>query len=1201
MKIKEVFQKDPSRTFERVIKIDELSPEVLGQDLDEYVVTDEIRNYIRDILDEFLQSRRGEPEWVCAWISGYFGSGKTHFLKAMAALLGNLEVKLPGEEGIIRTLDYFPEKWGLSAYSEILKKEFIVKPVVINLLYPKTHEAPPLSQLIYIEFMASYGYSRVPWVAEMERQLKQDGLLGKFKQKVEEIEGKSWEELRESPLYTRKVMAEALTKIDSRRWPTLDLALKSLDDQKDFEKRINPMWLAQRLKEEAEALDPIKGRIVLLLDEVGLYVGDNHDRLMELQAIAETISQKHMRGKVWLIVTSQEALEEKIAEIGRREAQFQKLRDRFRMKATLTPENVTTVVQKRLLEKKLESPVFNYLKDKFSSCSGQLAAGAMLKDVSRDIERYTKLPPFEEFYAFYPFMPYHLHLTQKILERLRGKGYGAQGLTGRERTALGIVQGVLSHGEPPFLEIEIGHLATFDKIFDAIEQEVQALRGEEIAMIKSLAKLEEKENLPIQKVAKSLFLLQQVGEWIPTTAENIAAVLYPRLGEEPHSLLEDVRKSLALLEKEKWVEGREGKYRFLSQSERNFAEEIERYKSRIPTIDKQKLARNILREKLRAFHKLRYRDLQDFEIKIELDDDHIVSPKGHVLLKVFSPLYPPESSLEDLETKSAREKDIIYLITPSDPALEEEITELLALERVISERKKKALSEDEKKFIREKERELAELQEDVLPTKILDLLKRSTLIYRGNTRQIEGANWESQIRQALTECISSVFYEFDKGATKVREEDIDKVLSGNYMIQACKDLEIVDNSGNIREDSPLLSTVLAEIRKRVEKYDPKRTGGDLEASFAAPPYGWDSKVVRLALASLLVRGSISLNYGGKIYTYPSSELSEIFKSKQKFSQATFDLGIILTPEEEKKAADLLGELFSVYNATTPAEIWERLKEKLEEVKGKGRSLLQRLEDLNLGGRRSLKELIDKCEEILQSGINEMPALKIFTKDETAELLRRTLKIYYKLAEIEKEQKFGKAVQIKKFADKLHVLDPKSSEELKRALLDETFPLKWEDIFGLYHEKRDFYIQEYKKRHLKMFRFTKNTLEEIKKHKAFEEKEDEAKEILQRNPIPFKCSIETPELDTESLSCSECRISLEELNELQEKIERWKDKVLKELETLLIPPEDKIFEEEKIEIKTIEEFEAIKRKIRVYVERILEKGKRARLYYIISEE
>jgi hypothetical protein len=160
MKIAELFAKDPGREIKSVIKADERSPEVLGYELDEYVVTDEIAGYLREVLSQFIESRPGRrPDKVCFWVSGWFGSGKSHFLKFLGAVLADSPLKLPSGAEVGAT-KYLCQKWSLPFEAHL--KELRTRVVPVNLLDYVTDETPGPSEIVYSELMTD---SRTPSMA----------------------------------------------------------------------------------------------------------------------------------------------------------------------------------------------------------------------------------------------------------------------------------------------------------------------------------------------------------------------------------------------------------------------------------------------------------------------------------------------------------------------------------------------------------------------------------------------------------------------------------------------------------------------------------------------------------------------------------------------------------------------------------------------------------------------------------------------------------------------------------------------------------------------------------------------------------------------------------------------------------------------------------------------------------------------------
>lgn len=82
MEIKDIFVRPIDRSLEGVIKADALDDATVKQELDEYVVTDELKKHFAKFFHAYADSIGKDTKKMGVWISGFFGSGKSHFLKS---------------------------------------------------------------------------------------------------------------------------------------------------------------------------------------------------------------------------------------------------------------------------------------------------------------------------------------------------------------------------------------------------------------------------------------------------------------------------------------------------------------------------------------------------------------------------------------------------------------------------------------------------------------------------------------------------------------------------------------------------------------------------------------------------------------------------------------------------------------------------------------------------------------------------------------------------------------------------------------------------------------------------------------------------------------------------------------------------------------------------------------------------------------
>ena len=89
MKIRDLFRGDIDRAIETVIHVDLSDEAIVAQEIAEYVVTDNIREHLEELADVYAETARNPSESTNVWVSGFFGSGKSSFAKAVGYVLAN--------------------------------------------------------------------------------------------------------------------------------------------------------------------------------------------------------------------------------------------------------------------------------------------------------------------------------------------------------------------------------------------------------------------------------------------------------------------------------------------------------------------------------------------------------------------------------------------------------------------------------------------------------------------------------------------------------------------------------------------------------------------------------------------------------------------------------------------------------------------------------------------------------------------------------------------------------------------------------------------------------------------------------------------------------------------------------------------------------------------------------------------------------
>ena len=209
MKLQQIFAKPVDRTIEGVIKADDLDS--LKLEVEEYVFTSEISRRLSAFFSAYndYQGANG------VWISGFFGSGKSHLLKMLALLVENRPVN--GKPA----LDYFLPKCG----DEAILKGDMRRAVAIpsrSILFNIDQKADTISKTetdaVLSVFMKVFNemcgyYGKQGYIAKFERDLDGKGLLDDFKQAYRQVAGREWETGREQVVLEKKNIDQAYARV----------------------------------------------------------------------------------------------------------------------------------------------------------------------------------------------------------------------------------------------------------------------------------------------------------------------------------------------------------------------------------------------------------------------------------------------------------------------------------------------------------------------------------------------------------------------------------------------------------------------------------------------------------------------------------------------------------------------------------------------------------------------------------------------------------------------------------------------------------------------------------------------------------------------------------------------------------------------------------------------------------------------------
>lgn len=461
MKIQDMFEKKITREIKGVIKVGQKDDENVYQELDEYVVTTELEKYMNRFFDAYKRSVTGRTDNMGVWISGFFGSGKSHFLKILSYILSNRVVE--DEDGAKKeAVSFFTQ--GVKVEDSKLKDKIAevasecgdIDVILFNVDSKSTTDSKINKEAIKDVFMKVFndhlGYcGSIPFLADFERKLDDQGQYEAFKQKFEEIEGTSWKEGREDYYFVQDSIVQAITELGIMS----EESARSWADNAEKSYSLSIDKFAEYVKKYCDK----KGKnhhILFLVDEIGQYIADDSKLMLNLQTVTEDLGTA-CGGKAWIVVTSQQDIDSITQTMGE---DFSKIQGRFATRIALSGADAAEVIKKRILYKKTEArPILENLYKEYESS---------IKNIITFSEGTPNMPLYtdaEEFADVYPFIPYQFKLVGDVLTAVRQFSSSGKHLADGERSQLALFK----EAAVAYADEREGLLVPFNAFYSALD------------------------------------------------------------------------------------------------------------------------------------------------------------------------------------------------------------------------------------------------------------------------------------------------------------------------------------------------------------------------------------------------------------------------------------------------------------------------------------------------------------------------------------------------------------------------------------------------------------------------------------------------------------------------------------------------------------------------------------------------------------
>ena len=558
MLLKDTFEKDIYRAIDPVVKANELAH--LQNELEEFVLTNEVKEYLRRFLDAYNDI---DTVGNGSWISGFFGSGKSHLLKIMAVILEDRKV---GDKG---AMDYILPKIhdnpSLRSAFEQARMKHPAESVLFNIDSFAPNAGTATEGALLSAFIKAFnhhcGYfdGDQQHIAKLEYDLDREGHLERFKARAEELCGKPWDKVRSGSLLYGKKITQAFDEVCGNPEGTTDNVISYY--QKTYEPDIR--MFAGRVADYIAQHE--KGfRLNFFVDEVGQFIAANTNLMVNLQTIAEELDNI-CAGDSWVVVTSQENVEDIVGQMKAMSANdFSKIKDRFFIRKPLESSGAKEVIRDRLLAKNRDNAAFIE-----SLYEDYRADFEVLFDFAEGAKRYKQYQDVQEFVSTYPFVPYQFEVFMTALRGLSDHNCftGRHNSTGA-RSMLGVFQLVAQRICDAGASTEAGTLAPFDLMFEGLRND---LKSEVYAAISTAES--QLDNATAVRLLKALLLVKYCQDF-RATPSNLRVLLYGAFSESTQELNAKIAEALDVLERQVYVRRNGNVYEYLTNDEKEVEKEI---------------------------------------------------------------------------------------------------------------------------------------------------------------------------------------------------------------------------------------------------------------------------------------------------------------------------------------------------------------------------------------------------------------------------------------------------------------------------------------------------------------------------------------------------------------------------------------------------------------------------------------------------
>lgn len=877
MNIKEMFDKPIDRDIQGVIKVGQDSQENVTQELEEYVVTDELFKHFKTFFASYKNGINNHTDKMGVWITGFFGSGKSHLLKILSYILQNKEVN--GK----KALDYFTDGKKISdnfVVGDMKLAGQIPTDVILFNIDSKSEadskERPDAIVSVFLKvFNEMQGYcGTLPHIADLERFLDSKGKYQLFKDTFERINGSSWVESREDDMFISDDVVQALVETQimseetARKWM----------DKAESEFHISIEGFAKLVKEYCDR----KGNnhhVIFFVDEVGQYIADNTKLMLNLQTVTEDLGTA-CGGRAWIVVTSQQDIDSVVHVEGQ---DFSKIQGRFETRLNLSSSNVGEVIRKRILAKTPNAT--ELLKGVYSAKEPVLKNLITFSDAVYK-ELYANA---EDFAEVYPFIPYQFNLLGQVLTSIRKHSASGKHLAEGERSMIALFK----ESAMSLVDKTEGVLVPFNKFYDALAKFIDHTNSTVINHAEKNPLL----NNPFDtEVLKVLFMIKYVKE-IKCTVENLTTLMVSHIDEDRVELRKKVEEALSNLVKQTLVQKNGDEYVFLTDEEQEINRAIN---DEIVDIgDVVATAKNMVFSSILRTSKYSYSPRYVFPFNQKVDDYNREQSEA-IGIHIITPYYNGAKDDGAMRMMSSATGDAIFRLS-DDSTFLEEIREQMKLENYLRKNATE-LSQTHEVIHQMKSKELAEKGKRIIVL-LEKAISDADVYINGDKYDCRSADADQKIYEALKKEVENIYFKLSYMTTQPSYNSIVQL----FTTEATLGLDMTDNSNKL---------ALADVYKYV--YDNSLSNNRITFKsvlqhFIDNPYGFTELDIGYLVAKLFKENKLALSITNKAISVLENSADEIagYVTKREYQDKLIvENKKHISEAQMKRLKDIMNEVFN---------------------------------------------------------------------------------------------------------------------------------------------------------------------------------------------------------------------------------------------------------------------------------------------------